>query len=159
MTPAVDVRLAVERDAGEIAAMSRELIEYGLPWSWTPSRVRRAIQAADTNVVVVRGQNELSAFGIMEYWDEDAHLVLFAVRATRQRQGVGSRVLRWLEDSAHVAGAKRIRVEARGENVSGRCFYNEHGYHEVAIKARNYSGIADGILMEKWLRANGGGDA
>jgi hypothetical protein len=28
------IRLAWPADAGSIAALSRELIEYGLPWTW-----------------------------------------------------------------------------------------------------------------------------
>jgi ribosomal-protein-alanine N-acetyltransferase len=106
-------------------------------------------------VAVVREDLELVGFGIMEYWDEDAHLVLFAVRPQRQRQGVGSSLLRWLEACAVVAGSRRIRVEARQDNLAARSFYNEHGYHEVRIRRRMYSGTADGVHLEKWLRASG----
>ena len=146
--------MATKLDAGDIAAMSRDLIEQGLPWSWRPERVVRAVAAANTNVVVVRDAGELDAFGIMEYWDDDAHLVLFAVRPLRQRRGIGSALLQWLEASALVAGSKRIRVEARRDNTAARSFYNEYGYHELAIKPRMYSGALDGILLEKWLRAS-----
>jgi ribosomal protein S18 acetylase RimI-like enzyme len=153
MTPAMHVQLAVAGDAGEIAAMSRALIEHGLPWTWRPERVSRAVAAPNANVAVVREPEALVGFGIMEYLDEDAHLVLLAVRRASQRQGVGSAILQWLEASALVAGAKRIRVEARRDNPSARSFYNEHGYHEVAIKLRMYSGAVDGIRLERWLRA------
>ena len=152
MTPALQVRVASESDASEIAAMSQDLIEHGLPWTWRPQRVSRAIASPDTNVAVVREQSTLVAFGIMEYLEEDAHLVLFAVRSGSQRQGIGSELLWWLEASALVAGAERIRLEARRENVAARSFYNEHGYHELLIRSRMYSGTVDGIHLEKWLR-------
>jgi ribosomal-protein-alanine N-acetyltransferase len=156
MTPELHVSIALASDAADIAAMSRRLIEHGLPWSWRRGRVGRAIAAENTNVAVVRGADEeLAGFGIMEYWDEDAHLVLFAVRPARQRQGVGSAILQWLEASARVAGAQRIRVEARRDNAAARNFYNEHGYHEVTINPHMYSGVVDGIRLEKWLRAGG----
>jgi ribosomal-protein-alanine N-acetyltransferase len=146
------VRLASPSDAGEIAEMSRELIEHGLPWTWTRARVARAIASAHTNVAIVRTEGELTAFGIMEYLEDDAHLVLFAVRQANHRQGIGSALLRWLEASARVAGAQRIRLEARRENVAARSFYNEHGYHERVIRPRMYSGAVDGVRLEKWLR-------
>ncbi len=146
------VRIAAAGDAVEIADMSRRLIERGLPWTWQPERVARAIASTNTNVAVVREQDELVGFGIMEYWDEDAHLVLFAVRPLRQRQGVGSSILCWLEACAVVAGSKRIRVEARQDNLAARSFYNDHGYHEVHIRRHMYSGTADGVHLEKWLR-------
>jgi len=91
----------------------------------------------------------------MEYLEEDAHLVLFAVQRTQQRHGVGSALLQWLEAAARVAGAQRIRVEARLDNASARIFYNEHGYHERTIDLAMYSGLLHGIRLEKWLREPG----
>lgn len=152
MAPAMHVRIALATDARDIADMSRRLIEHGLPWTWRPERVARAILAPNTNVVVVRERNELVGFGIMEYWDEDAHLVLFAVHPSYQRRGVGSSILNWLEASAVVAGAQRIRLEARRDNDAARLFYNEHAYHELAIRSHMYSGVLDGIRLEKSLR-------
>lgn len=146
------IQLAVPGDAHEIAAMSRELIEYGLPWSWRAARVERAIADPETNVAVARANGGLLAFGIMEYLDLDAHLVLLAVQRGSRRAGIGSALLRWLEASAAVAGARRIRLEARWENSAARSFYNEHAYQEVAIRRGRYGAAVDGVQLEKWLR-------
>ncbi len=151
MTPDLHIELARPDDAAAIAVMSRNLIETGLPWTWQPARVARAIASANTNVAVVRDRQAPTAFGIMEYWDDDAHLVLFAVRLSQQRHGIGSKLLEWLETSAIAAGSKRIRVEARRDNEAARCFYNDHGYHEIIIRPRMYSGALDGIRLEKWM--------
>lgn len=148
----VAIRLATPADAADIAAMSRDYIEHGLPWRWRQDRVAAAIMNPDTNVAVVSDRGAITAFGIMSYADVDAHLLLFAVRRTSQRTGVGSAVLRWLEAVARTAGAERIQVESRRENVAARNFYSEHGYHERTIKKAMYSGIADGIRLEKLLR-------
>jgi ribosomal-protein-alanine N-acetyltransferase len=150
----VAIRLATPADAIAIAEMSREYIEQGLPWRWTPARVRRNIFDPNTNTVVVEEQGVVVAFGIMFYAEEDAHLLLLAVRGGRQRGGVGSAILLWLENAARAAGAKRIRVEARSDNLAARNFYNEHGYHERTIKPGMYSAIASGVCMEKWLRGD-----
>jgi [ribosomal protein S18]-alanine N-acetyltransferase len=159
MTADPPVRLALSEDAEAIAAMSRDLIERGLPWTWRASRVLRAIEAADTNVAVASVDGQLVGFGIMEYLETDAYLALFAVRATRQRQGIGRSLLGWLEESARAAGAERIRVEARRDNVAARSFYNELGYHELAIRQGRYSDGVDGVVLEKWLRTRPGSDA
>lgn len=158
MTPALHIRFASAADASDIAAMSRSLIERGLPWTWRSDRIARAIAAQDMNVAIIRERGDLLAFGIMEYLDSDAYLALLAVRQSRCRQGIGSAVLEWLEVSATVAGAERIRLEARRDNSGARCFYNEHGYHEVRIVPNRYAGVIDGVCLEKWLRANGGSD-
>ncbi len=149
----VAIRLAVPADAQSIALLSRDLIEYGLHWGWRTERVAKAIASPDMNVAVAGSEGSPFAFGIMEYHEEHAHLVLFAVRPKRQRQGVGTALLHWLEAVARTAGAQRIQVEARQANLEARSFYNEHGYHERAIDRAMYSNRVDGVLLEKWLRA------
>lgn len=130
----VTIRLATRADAADIAGMSRDYIEHGLPWRWRHDRIAAAIANPDTNVAVVGDPGAVVAFGIMSYADVDAHLLLFAVRSASRRSGVGSAVLLWLEAVARAAGTQRIQVEARRENVAARNFYSEHGYHERLIK-------------------------
>jgi [ribosomal protein S18]-alanine N-acetyltransferase len=154
MIDGIAIRLATRADAAGIAAMSRDYIEFGLPWGWHEERVAAAIADPETNVAVTGSTGSIIAFGIMSYLDEDAHLLLFAVRRAHQRRGVGSAILVWLEEAARAAGAQRIRVESRRENVAARSFYNEHGYHELAIKERMYSGVVDGVRLAKWLRSD-----
>ena len=151
-TADVAVRLATAADAEDIAAMSRDYIEHGLPWTWTEARIEAAIRDPDINVVAVGEHGALSAFGVMSYTDDDAHLLLFAVRRAQQRRGVGSAILRWLEEAARTAGAKRIRVECRRDNAAARNFYCEHGYQELSITTKFYRGLKDGIHLVKWLR-------
>ena len=152
MTVDPAIRLAHVGDAAEIAAMSREAIEQGLPWTWRPARVLKAIRSRDTNVAVVRTHGALIAFGIMEYLESDAYLALLAVDVEYRRRGIGSSVLQWLEASASVAGAQRVRLETRRDNAAARTFYNEHGYHETVIHRARYGETVDGIRLEKWLR-------
>jgi ribosomal-protein-alanine N-acetyltransferase len=99
---------------------------------------------------------ELAGFGIMEYLETDAYLALLAVRRSAQRRGIGGSLVRWLEASAQAAGAERIRLETRRDNDAARTFYNELGFHEVAIRRDRYSDGVDGIVLEKWLRVRQG---
>ncbi len=145
------IRLATRAEAGDIARMSRDEIEQGLPWSWTESRVLGAIQNPDTNVAVIGERGALEAFGIMAYRDEVAHLLLFSVRPAHRRRGLGRAMLRWLEDVAIAAGIQRVVVECRLDNAPARNFYAEFGYHEMAIAKGYYRGIEDAVRLEKWL--------
>jgi len=145
------VRLATIADVNAIAAMSRDLIEQGLPWRWTAPRVRACLRDRHTNVAVVNDETALRAFGIMEYADEEAHLLLFAVDHRHRRRGIGAALLEWLEAIAREAGIRRIALECRRENDAARNFYGALGYHERVIVRRMYSGVEDGIKLEKWL--------
>lgn len=155
------IRLATLSDATDIAAMSRDEIERGLPWSWTEGRVRGAIRNADTNVAVMREQGLLLAFGIMAYRDEAAHLLLFSVHASHRRKGLGKALLQWLETVAVTAGIGRIAVECRRDNSAARNFYADSGYYEMAISkgyygrsAHHAGGLEDAVLLEKWLHTS-----
>jgi len=46
------LRFATRADALGIAEMSRDLIEAGLAWSWTRTRILRSLRQPDTNAIV-----------------------------------------------------------------------------------------------------------
>ncbi len=147
----IPIRLGRSSDIDAIATLSRQVIEHGLPWRWTPRRVRLALQSPDTNVAVARRGASLLGFGIMRYADEEAHLLLFAVHPAHRRQGVGAAIVAWLEAVARAASLERVVLECRRENEPARNFYGSLGYHEQVIVKRMYSGVEDGITFEKRL--------
>jgi len=138
MIDACEIRLAMQRDASRIAAMSRDYIEEGLGWGWTPARVARSIRDRATNVALAEHGTDLAGFGIMQYLDDDAHLLLFAVRPEYRRRGIGSQLLAWLESTATTAGIELIFLETRTGNLVARAFYAARGYRELATLPRYY---------------------
>jgi len=152
------LRLATRADSTQIAAMSRDLIERGLGWSWTPRRVLRSIGDAHTNVVVAlenvqSGGQRLTGFGIMKYHDDEAHLLLLAVHPSAARQGLGAALVAWLEASARAAGVGQVYLEARATNAAARAFYRRLGYGEIQRLPGYYGGVEASVRMAKdlWL--------
>jgi ribosomal protein S18 acetylase RimI-like enzyme len=146
------LKLAVPADAAPIAAMSRELIEAGLPWTWTPERVARNLGRHETLVLTARGREHLAGFAIMQFGDERAHLSLLAVRPECQRQGIGRRMLEWLTESALTAGIASIRLELRETNLDARRFYLAQGFAETLRIPRYYSGAETAVRMLREIR-------
>ena len=147
-----DISLAVASDAAAISELSRDAIEQGLPWSWTPRRVARSIRDRSTNVIVARQPGGLFGFAIMKYEEEEAHLLLLAVQSAQRRKGVGSALLAWLEATVSVAGIGIVRLETRAKNDEGRSFYRHHGFEEVGLHEGYYQGVEDAMRMAKDLR-------
>ncbi len=110
------LHLAALADAEPIACMSRDLVEVGLGWSWTPDRVRRSIQCPDTVVLSAHDGPRMRGFAIMEFLEEEAHLSLLAVDPSYRRAGLGRRLVRWLEESCTVAGSFVVYLEVRASN-------------------------------------------
>ena len=149
----LNLQLATQADALEIARMSRDLIEQGLGWSWTPRRVLHSVVDQQTNVVVALKVSNLLGFGIMKYHEEEAHLLLLAVHPAVVRRGVGRRLLAWLEKAAITAGVGQVYLEVRASNAAARAFYRRAGYAEIQHLPGYYQGQEPAVRLAKdlWL--------
>jgi ribosomal-protein-alanine N-acetyltransferase len=143
--------LARYPDASEIAEMSRDLIEHGLAWSWTPSRVRRAILGRDCCVLIARRERRIAGFAIMHFGDDVAHLNLLAVSAEHRRQGLGRQLIDWLSISAIEAGVFRINLELRETNAGARAFYQSLGFQSLDVVQGYYQGREPALRMSRRL--------
>jgi ribosomal-protein-alanine N-acetyltransferase len=143
--------LARSADACEIAQMSRDLIEYGLAWSWTPARVQRSIAGRDSCVVVARRDRKIAAFAIMHFGDEVAHLNLLAVAPLHRRQGLGRQLMEWLYATAIEAGVFRIDLELRAKNDAARGFYQSLGFDSLNEVQGYYQGREAALRMTRRL--------
>lgn len=146
------IRLAAPPDAQRIARLSRDLIESGLGWSWTPKRILGSLKAPDTCSIVADGDEPVAGFAIMEFLDEHAHLSLLAVDRHEQRQGIGRGLVHWLEASARTAGIGIVYVEARVGNQAARDFYRSLGYREMFLMPGYYRGREAAIRLGHDLR-------
>jgi len=160
--------LAHTDDARQIAEMSRDLIEVGLSWSWTPSRVQHFISGEDSSVVVARNNRRgdprygdsprarrgIEAFAIMHFGDEVAHLNLLAVAPEHRRQGLARQLMDWLTATAIEAGVFRIDLELRLQNEQARAFYATLGFEAQGVVQGYYQGREAALRMSRRLAKN-----
>ena len=149
--PEISLRVARLSDAAEIARMSRNLIEDGLPWSWTPQRVAASVRKRNAIVVVARTPQRIVGFGIMRYGDDDAHLDLLGVHPEHRREGLGRQLVEWLEKVALVAGISAVFLEVRESNRGAQAFYQRLGYRHLARLAQYYQGRESAMRMGREL--------
>lgn len=143
--------LARSADAREVAEMSRDFIEQGLTWSWTPSRVQHFISGPESSVVVARREQRIAAFAIMHFGDDVAHLNLLAVAPEHRRQGLGSQLMDWLTRTAIEAGVFRINLELRTNNEAARLFYARLGFDQLGVVQGYYQGREAAMRMSRQL--------
>jgi [ribosomal protein S18]-alanine N-acetyltransferase len=147
-----DIRLALSRDAQQIAAMSRDHIEQGLGWKYQKAQIQDAIRDADTNVITAWRESTLAGFAIMNYQGFESHLVLFAVLPAYRRQGAGTALLQWLIKTAEVAGVQTVTVELRKANTAAHDFYESLGFKQLEPLRNYYRGVEHGERMALDLR-------
>lgn len=147
----IPIRLARLSEAGAIARLSRDLVETGLAWSWTPGRVAASVHSQHALVVVAAAVERIAGFGIMRYGDDDAHLDLFGVDPAFRNQGLGRRLLQWLEKPALVAGITAVFLEVRATNHGAQAFYRRLGYRRLSVMPRYYQGLEPAVRMGREL--------
>jgi ribosomal-protein-alanine acetyltransferase len=148
----VTLKLARQTDAKRIAQMSRDLVEFGLPWSWTPARVHQHIHHPESNVLAAWSGGRLVGFAIMQYFTEHAHLNLLAVEPADRRLGIARQLLQWLEKTCLVGGIFTVRLEVRAANKDAQAFYRRLGYSNGKVLPGYYSGREAALQMTRDLR-------
>ena len=154
MSELATLGLARAADARQIAEMSRDLVEQGLTWSWTPARVQHFISGPESSVVVARREGQIAAFAIMHFGDEVAHLNLLAVAPDHRRHGLGRQLMSWLTETAIEAGVFRINLEVRTRNESARTFYEGLGFDPLGMVPGYYQGREAALRMSRRLAKN-----
>jgi ribosomal protein S18 acetylase RimI-like enzyme len=154
MISAPTIGLATAADAETVAALSRNEIEQGLHWSWTPARVLRCIRDPHYNVIVAREGPRLLGFALASYATEHAHLSLFGVTPSHRRRGIATALWNWLEETMRTAGIGAVQVELRASNHAARAFYERVGFEQVNATRGYYQGLETALHMVKELTAN-----
>ncbi len=139
-------------DAIEISHLSRDEVEHGLGWDYTPTKIIRVINSKSKNIVVARIDDELVGFGVMTYRKDQANLDLLAVKKKCRRNKVGTQIVLWLEKVATTAGAFNVFVQLREKNSGAFALYEYLGYGKLDVLPRFYKGIENGVVMAKSLR-------
>lgn len=96
----------------------------------------------------------VAGFAIMRYSQDSAHLNLLAVDPGHRRQGLGRRLIEWLEETAATAGTFLVGLELRASNHSALAFYTKLGYRELGRVAGYYQGVEPAIRMSRDLRVS-----
>jgi ribosomal-protein-alanine N-acetyltransferase len=140
-------------EAPTLAGMSRDLIEAGLGWRYTPQRMAALIADRETLAVVAFDGSQIQGFAVMSFGDLHAHLVLLGVQPAQQGRGIGRRLHDWLVESARVAGIESIRLELRADNAAALAFYSRLGFAEVELVPGYYAGRVAARRMTLQLTA------
>ena len=146
------IEFAMLSDAIEISHLSRDEIEHGLGWDYTPPKVTSVIKSKSKNIVVARLGGELVGFGIMTYRQDQANLDLLAVKKKYRRNKIATQIVLWLEKVAVTSGVFNVFVQLRETNAGAYSLYEYLGYEKLDVFPRYYKGLENAVVMAKPLR-------
>ena len=120
------------------------------PKPWTPGVFQSEIEGTRTGeryYVVARIDGVLVGYAGMLYALDEAHVTNIAGDPSRQRQGIGRRLLADLSWAAREHGAKHLSLEVRVSNVAAQELYRRFGFVPAGVRARYYENTEDAIVM------------
>lgn len=79
------------------------------------------------------------------------HIITIDVVKAARRLGVGSLLLRAVEDRLHAARCRTVELETAVDNLSALAFYKRHGYSVIRTFPRYYSNGVDALVLQKDL--------
>lgn len=88
-------------------------------------------------------------FGI--YSIDTAHIMMFAVHPSFQRQGIGTQILDFALKKIRETTVGRVRLEVKKQNSQAIKFYKKHGFIIKGVLKEYYDDLSDGYLMVKEL--------
>lgn len=120
------------------------------PQPWTIGVFQSEIdmmRRGERHYLVARAGHDLVGYGGLMFAVGDAHVTNIAVAASRQRQGIATRLLAELAWAAIDHGCEALTLEVRVSNVAAQALYREFGFVPAGIRQRYYENVEDAMVM------------
>ncbi len=91
----------------------------------------------------------IAGFLIAEAQGAEGHIITLDVVEEHRRSGMGTALLRSMEQGLHAHGVRVVFLETATSNEAGVAFWKRHGYRSCGVLRRYYLGRLDAYLMRK----------
>ena len=146
-------QVARPNDAAGIHALERRC--FGPVDVFSLRRWRRLLQSPTVTGLVIHGRKgEILAgvFGLLRHFRVPSGRVYkIAIDPSLQGQGIGTCLLRLIEERFRRAGMSRSCAEVRAGNIRSRGMFLKNGYEEAGVLPGYYDDGEDGIKLWKDL--------
>ena len=103
-----------------------------------------------------QGTADILGFIIGEHEGAGGHIITLDVAPSSRRTGVGTALLRTMEQRLGARGVSRVELETATTNEAGVAFWQHHGYRTHGVIPRYYLGRLDAYAMFKTIAPTGG---
>lgn len=99
--------------------------------------------------------SEIAGFIIAEADGAEGHIITIDIAESCRRAGVGTALLRGMEQRMAARGVRRVSLETATTNEPAVAFWQRHGYRSHGVLPRYYLGRLDAYSMSKKLALGG----
>jgi [ribosomal protein S18]-alanine N-acetyltransferase len=153
---AIALRTYDPADFERLYAIDQACYPRGIAYSRSTLREFLSMPGADCLVARAgeSAESEVAGFIIAESAGADAHIITIDVLEEYRRAGVGTALLRAIEQRLAARGARRVELETATSNAAGVAFWERHGYRKTGVLRGYYLGRLDAWKMRKQLAAS-----
>ncbi len=140
------VRKAVAADAGVIAAAEREYMDC----PWTEAQVSDEIADERVTFLVAENGGALIGYVSAKTTLDECEFGNIAVAENYRRRGAASALMTELFRAVASAGARKVFLEVRSDNIAAVSLYERFGFEVLRVRSGYYNG-KDATVMIKNL--------
>jgi [ribosomal protein S18]-alanine N-acetyltransferase len=142
------IRDFVSDDLDQLWRLDQECFPPGI--SYSRPELKSYIHQRGAITLVAAGADDGKPAGfIVAHGGTTGHIITIDVSSAQRREGVGSLLLRAVEERLLAAGSRGVGLEAAVDNLSALSFYQRHGYTVVRTWPRYYANGVDALVLSK----------
>ena len=115
--------------------------------------LRWFLRLPGADCLVAEEEGQIVGFLLAEHAGQRAHLITLDVLERYRRRGIGTALLRAMEEKLATGGVQQIELETATGNEAAVAFWHKHGYRTLGVLKRYYSNDLDAYFMQKLLAA------
>ena len=119
--------------------------------AYSKQTLRWFLRLPGAECLVAEADGRIAGFLLAESEGHRAHLITIDVLEAYRRRGIGSRLLRAIEERLAERGVQRVDIETATDNHAAVAFWQRHGYRTVEVLKRYYLDRLDAYSMQKPL--------
>ncbi len=119
---------------------------------WPRYFFEKDLESGNTIAFVALCDDAVIGYAVGSCIDVELHITNIAVAENRQQQGLGSRMLRKMEEVAVERSCSFAYLEVRTTNTAAINMYKSKGYDILYVRKRYYLDGNDAYVMHKELR-------
>ena len=143
------IRPYAPKDFEELYTIDQACYPPGIAYSKRTLRLFLRLPGAEC--LVAESGGAIAGFILAEHEGERAHLITIDVLAAERRRGVGTALLRAIEQAVAAHGVRQVTLETATDNHAAIAFWQKHGYRTVGVLRNYYLDRLDAYSMYKPL--------
>ena len=102
-------------------------------------------------VVVLEQSDQIIGYASLRFVGREGDINTIAIARGHQRQGLGKKLLNWLEETAVSHGVRELFLDVRTDNEPAIDLYKAAGFVRIDIRRNYYGPSIDADVMRKKL--------